>query len=158
MNKIAAGISAATMLTGLGLGTIITTAPASASAIQAASSKPKIKTHTEVPGTAWHDAQAWKTRPGSVFFGGGASYAAPRVRHLHWTSYGQHSAHARGQWWRDNCRPNCLQGGHWVSAGMRFYGVHNHAGPGRYFSNVRVTYGHSTFHLWIDSAGDWNWR
>jgi len=141
----------------LGIGAtaaVVTTAPASASTVRATAGKPKIQTEP----TGWH-GHGWKIRPGSVYFGGGASFAAPRARHLHWTYYGQRGAYARGQWFMDTCRPNCARGGYWVSAGAHFYGVYNHAGPGWNFGNARITYGHhSTFHLWIDSAGDWNWR
>ena len=158
MNKtITSLFVAGTMLTGLGA-----TTAAGASTTPAAS-LPKIQTSSPSGDGGWH-SHAWRIRPGAVYFGGGASFAGPRSRHLHWTHYSQHSARATGQWWQDTCRPNCAKGGYWVSAIFRFYGVFNHSGPGRNFGNaeVRVTSGHAVrgwpTHLWIDSAGDWNWK
>lgn len=130
---------------------------AASTPVAQASSVPRIQTQP----TGWH-GHGWKIRPGAVYFGGGASFAAPRSRHLHWTSWG----HARGQWFIDSCRPDCAKGGRWVSARFHFYDTHSHAGPGRYFSNVKVSSRQTVrgwpTHLWIVNhgrlGGDWNWR
>jgi hypothetical protein len=62
----------------------------------------------------------------------------------------------------DSCRPTCAAGGYWINAGADFYGVFNHRGPGLNFGNVKITWNQHgkrhSMHLWIDSAGQWNWR
>lgn len=153
-NTITSLFAAGAVLAGLGA-----TTAANASTTPAAS-LPKIQTSSPAGGGGWH-SHAWRVRPGAVYFGGGASFAGPRSRHLHWTRYGQHSARARGQWFQDTCRPDCAQGGYWVGADFRFYGVFNHSGPGRNFGNVMVTVtaGHPVrgwpTHLWINGPGWW---
>jgi hypothetical protein len=150
MNKLIT--SAVTLAAAAGIG-LTSMGAASASPVPATSA-PKIQTYYG----GWH-GHSWKIRPSTVYFGGGAGYSAPRARHLLWTSYGQTSARATGQWFQDTCNPNCAKGGYWVSGDFRFYGVFNHAGPGRNFGNAEVTWGkHSSFHLWITSAGNWNWN
>ena len=119
-----------------------------------ASSLPKIQTGTGLP-ASWH--HTWKVRPGYVYFGEGAGYSAPRMKSIRWSYYGQGGARAAGRWWVDNCRPTCVQAGYWVTARAHFYHVFNHAGPGRNFGEVRVTWPGWHWHAYIDSRGQWNW-
>ena len=119
-----------------------------------ASSLPKIQAGIGPPSN-WH--HTWRVRPGYVYFGAGAGYAAPRMKSLHWFSYGQAGAGATGYWWNDNCRPSCAQGGHWVAAHAHFYDMFFHAGAGRNFANVSVAWRGGHWGAYIDSAGQWNW-
>ncbi len=120
-----------------------------------ASSLPKIQTGIAAPAN-WH--HTWKVRPGYVYFGEGAGYSAPRMKSIHWSYYGQDGARATGRWWFDPCKPDCARGGYWVTARAHFYHVFNHAGPGRNFGEVGVTWPGWHWHAYIDSRGQWNWH
>jgi hypothetical protein len=116
-------------------------APASAARL------PKIQ--TSASGT-W--SEAWRVRPSAIGFGKDFL-----IEHLRYTHYSKHSADARGRLLLDNCRPNCAQGGHWVSASADFYRVVHHHGPGRNFSHLKLTWHDHSRLLWINSHGDWTW-
>jgi hypothetical protein len=53
----------------------------STAAGDAARSLPKIQTGA-MPPLGWH--HSWAVRPGYVYFGEGAGYAAPRLKSIHW--------------------------------------------------------------------------
>lgn len=125
---------------------------------------PKIQSGIPV-GQGWH--RGWKVRPNYIYMGFGAGYSAPRMT-LHWLHYNQHDARATGKWLLDNCKPSCAAAGHFVPASAHFFHVYNHAGPGRNFAEVTITWhrGHwhrhaykgGKFHAYIDSHGDWTWH
>ena len=151
MNRISkitatAVVTASTVAAGLAVAGTATAA--------AARSLPKIQTGA-MPPLGWH--HSWAVRPGYVYFGEGAGYAAPRMKSIHWSYYGQGGARAAGRWWLDNCKPSCVQAGYWVSARAHFYHVFNHAGPGRNFGEVRVTWRGGHWYAYIDGRGQWNW-
>ena len=64
------------------------------------------------------DGGALKRRPATIIYtGDGSGLLAGRARsggqrfgHLHWTSWGYHSARAWGDDWVDNCNPSCAAG------------------------------------------------
>jgi hypothetical protein len=152
--KIATAALAALALGG-GAAVVVAPVPASAASL------PKIQ--TTWPGltgnppheaSGWHHGR-WRVRPGSIYFGEGAGGAAPDLKSLHWTSYGQSGARAHGKWWLDNCVPNCAQGGHWVKASVRAHDVFDHRGPGRNFGKIRVTWHGGRFSDYINSKGAW---
>ena len=45
-----------------------------------------------------------------------------------------------------------------MTARAHFYHVFNHAGPGRNFGEVRVTWPGWHWHAYIDGRGQWNWN
>jgi hypothetical protein len=81
------------------------------------------------------------------------------MKDLRYSHYNGHSAFATATLLVDNCRPNCVTGGHYVKATAYFYDVFDHKGPGRNFGYLRLRWDHrrhSTL-LWIDSEGQWWW-
>jgi hypothetical protein len=122
-----------------------------AAAAPASRPLPKIQTGPD----GWY--HGWKVRPGYVYFGGGASFSAPRIKQVHWTAYTQHGAWANGRWLLDTCKPDCALGGYWVNARAHFYHVFNHAGPGRNFGQVTVTWRGGKWSAYINSRGQWVW-
>lgn len=96
----------------------------------------------------WH--RGWQVRPGSI--GLGSYFALRGLRYSYWSSS---SASGKGQLLISNCRPDCAKAAHWTKASVYFHGVRSHSGPGRYFRDLRITYGrnHHTLYLHITSGG-----
>jgi hypothetical protein len=118
-------------------------------------SMPKIQTFSP---EGWH-GRGWLIAPTAVYFGGGASYAAPRVKDIRWSWYGHGSAFGYAKWWLDYCKPSCVAGGHWVNARVYFYRPFDHAGPGWNFSHVRVHWRRvRSWSAYINGHGWWIWR
>ena len=153
IKRIAAAIGAAgIVLAGVGM----TTAASAAPAVHHSYSMPRIQTGHPLNGWS-RKAGTWKIAPASVYFGGGASFAAPRIKNIHYVYYGHNNASAYVRAWWDNCVPSCVAGGHWVNASAYFYHPVNHSGPGWNFSRVVVTYKHggTYFKGYIDRHGWW---
>jgi hypothetical protein len=129
--------------------------PASAASVAASASASRSLPRIQTGPLGWY--HGWRVRPGYVYFGGGAGYSAPRIRQIHWTSYTQQGAWARGRWLLDTCSPSCALGGYWVNARARFYHVFNHAGPGRNFGQVTVTWRGGRWSAYINARGQWAW-
>lgn len=125
-------------------GTLAAAAPALASTL------PKIQ--RDEFGT-WH--RGWQVRPLGIVFG---SYF--EIYRLHYLYYSRRSALAHGRLVYSTCNPDCAEGSYAASATARFWDVFDHAGPGRNFGYLRITWyhhGHHTKVLWIDSHGQWWW-
>jgi hypothetical protein len=117
-----------------------------------AASLPKIQTTP----LGWY--HGWKVRPRNVYFGGGAGFSAPRIDSLRYTHYNGHSAGGYGRWLLDSCEPDCAEGGHFVTAHVKFYGLFYHKGPGLNFGYARVSWHHRGYHtalIYINGKGQW---
>jgi hypothetical protein len=117
-----------------------------------ASAPPLPKIQTLEFGT-WHSG--WKVRPDEIVFG---SYFL--IEDLRYSSYGQRSARATGRLDISSCQPDCAKAAHFVTARASFYGVFGHAGPGRSFGDLKLSWdgGHDQKLLRIDSRGQWAWN
>jgi hypothetical protein len=117
-----------------------------------ASSSPLPKIQTLEFGT-WHSG--WKVRPDEIVFG---SYFL--IENLRYSSYGQRSATATGRLDISSCQPDCAKAAHFVTAHASFYGVFDHAGSGRNFGYLKLSWdnGRDGKVLWINSRGQWDWN
>lgn len=149
---IALAGTAAMTLAGILSTTAAVSAPAPANH---SSSAPRIQTYSPY---GWHTKHGqWKIAPTAVYFGGGASYAAPRVKNIHYAFYNHGGAYGTARVYVDNCRPTCVQAGHYVNGRVYFYDTQYHAGPGWNYSEFTEHWQGGTFSAYIDSAGQWNW-
>lgn len=107
-----------------------------------ASSLPKAQT---MPAGGWHSG--WKVRPGVMYFG-----AHFLIKGLRWSYWAGSSAKGYG---RFAVYPGPGRG-YWVNATAYLHDVRYHRGPGRYFRDLRITYGHNhhTIYLHVTSGGN----
>lgn len=119
-------------------------------------SMPRIQTFSPA---GWHGnhGHSWLIAPTAVYFGGGASYAAPRVKNIRWAWYLHASAYGHAKWWYDTCIPSCVAGGRWRSAKVYFYHPFTHRGPGWNFSQVHVTWQGGRWSAYINRHGWWTY-
>jgi hypothetical protein len=145
LKKLASTIALGAMSAG-GVAIMAGTASASTTPAHAITNRslPKVQ-ENGMDGNWRHE---WRVRPGYIAFG--ADYIIERIR---WSSWTQHSAYGRGHLIAcAGASGPCHNG----VVDIHLYSVFSHSGPGRNFGNLQYSGSHYK-HLWIGSAGSWDW-